>query len=911
MGFMKENVGNSDMRIDPPDIVLPPLPSADPEVAVDPRFDLGVVSKAYRVSAHEELARLHTAGASGTAVVAFYTRQIDRLIIYLFHAATQLYARRHPLLQQRCAVFAVGGYGRGELNPYSDVDLLFLYPTKITPYAETVWETIYYSLINANFVVSQMVGNVKECVRLANQELTSKSSLLDHRYLCGDEKLAGELSAALEREITARNPKRFFEEKTEESRKRHQEKGGSIYMLEPDIKDGPGGLRDLHTVRWLAKVKYKIGDLRELITNGVLSARMLVKIEEARDFLWRIRNGLHLLERKEEDRLSFERQEELAPALGFADVTEFMRCYYGHATAVYAFSQMMIERCLEARRFYNFLGRARSRKIREGVHIVDGTLEVTKAEILTSEPLNLVTVFHDAQRHQVRLADATQQLIRDTLPHVPATLAATPALHDAFFAILNWKERIAPTLYEMHALCVLEWLLPEFAHLRWRTQRDLYHVYTVDEHTLHGVSELERLRHGDYKTELPLLTQVMREIDKVAILFLSMLYHDVGKGYGQEHSARGAQKVQAAATRWRLTPDDTHEWRTLVQHHLLMSHIAQHRDLGDDTVIADFARTVGTPALLKKLYLLTFADMKAVNPKVWNAWKGELLNELYLRTLERFETGEAVEEGRDARLQRRKEQLRHTLSQVPAQEDVATFLGSMPETYFLSTPEEAMPGHFQLLSRFRQREDSTSEPYRATLVHFPEREFSELTLVTNDRPGLFAVVAGVLTVNGLNIADARITTSRDGIALDVFRLSHMDRKDLVMDADTWTRAYARLGAALRGDRTMADLLRAASPPAYLHKRHVRMPTEVTVDNAESPRYTVIDIVAPDRMGLLFTVTYALFQLGAVIHLAKITTNVDQVLDVFYVTDSSGAKVADPDGLAGALRSQLVALGGNS
>jgi [protein-PII] uridylyltransferase len=404
----------------------------------------------------------------------------------------------------------------------------------------------------------------------------------------------------------------------------------------------------------------------------------------------------------------------------------------------------------------------------------------------------------------------------------------------------------------------------------------------------------------------------MREIDGVESLFLAMLFHDVGKGYGHEHSERGARMVRTAAVRWQLTPDDTHEWHLLVLHHLLMSHIAQRRDLSDDMVIANFARVLRTPEVLKKLYLLTFADMKAVGPKVWNAWKGELLDELYLRTLERFETGESVEEGREARLQRCKERVSRALVAVAPPEQVGAFLTGMPESYFLSTPEEAMPGHFQLLTRFMQANgDGTTDPYRAALIHFPEREFSELTVVTHDRPGLFAMITGVLATNGLNVASARITTSQDGIALDVFRLSHIERHELVMDADTWTRVYARLGAVLRGERTMEEMLRAARPPAFLTKRHPRIPTEVTVDNTSSSRYTVIDITAPDRMGLLFTITYALFQLGLEIHVAKITTNVDQALDVFYVTDRRGAKVVDPDSLANALRNQLVSLNTNS
>ena len=903
---MKESVARPDVRLDLPDIHLPPLPPADLEVAADPHLNLREVSKAYLARVREELAKLHTTGESARTVVELYTQYIDQLICYLFDAATRLYARRYPKLRQQCTVLAQGGYGRGELNFYSDIDLLFLYHWKITPYVETVHETIMNNLWDAGFTTLPAVRNVRECVRLANKDLTVKTSLLDNRYLCGDEPLAQEFTTALEREILGKHNERFFQEKAQESRERHEKHGGSIYLLEPNLKEGQGGLRDLHTAGWLAKVKFKVRTLRELITKGVISAHSLSAVEEARDFLWWVRNGLHLLARSEQDQLTFEYQDQLAPALGFADVTSFMRHYYLHATTLYAFSQTMIERCLETPRFYNFIGRPRGREIREGVRILDGTLSVTKADILTDEPVNIVTVFYDMQRHNVRLARETQQLIRDALTNLPADVAATPTLREAFFAILNWKQRIAPTLREMHALGVLEWLLPEFGHLRWRTQRDLYHVYAVDEHTLHGVSELERLRDGEYKTDLPLLTQVMRELDRMEILFLALLFHDVGKGFGQEHSERGARMVRSAAARWQLNPDDAHEWHQLVLLHLLMSHIAQRRDISDDTVIANFASVVGTPALLKKLYLLTFADMRAVGPKVWNAWKGGLLDELYLRTLERFETGESVEEEREARLQRRKDQLRLTLRPLAPPAHLTAFLESMPESYFLSTPEKAVPDHFQLLTRFTQSNgDGASDLYRAALIHFPEREFSELTVVTRDRPGLFAMLTGVLAAQGLNIAGARITTSRDGIALDVFRLSHAERREVVMDADTWTRVYARLGAALRGERTMEDMLRAASPSAYLNKQKARIPTEVTVDNTDSPRYTVIDITAPDRMGLLFTITYALFQLGLEIHLAKVTTNVDQVLDVFYVTDHRGAKVGDLDSIANALRNQLV------
>jgi len=888
------------------DIPLPPLPPADLDIEADPQFNLRVLAKEYRARVLSELEKHHAAGESGTAVVTLHTRLIDRLIRYLFAAATQLYTRRNPRLHQRCTVFAQGGYGRGELNPYSDIDLLFLYHWKISPYVETICDNLYYSLLDAGFVVGHAVRNVRECVSLANRDLQVKTALIDHRFLCGDEQLSREFTTATEHEIVAKNSDRFFQDKARESLERHRRHGDSIYILEPHIKEGKGGLRDLHTAGWLVKVKFKINSLRELIAKGVISSSQLEEVEAARDFLWHVRNSMHLLEHAEQDLLTFERQEALAPRLGFADVASFMHEYYRHATTVSAFSRLLQDRCVTTSRLSSFLGRGRGREIRAGVRIAENVLTITKPEILSRDPLNLVTVFHDAQRHGAQLANDTRQLLRQAVIHQPAALGESAPLRKALFDILAWKQRVSPTLNEMHDLGVLDWLLPEFGRLHWRTQRDLYHVYTVDAHSLRGVEEIELLRDGAYKVAHPLLTQVVREIEKIEFLFLSILYHDVGKGYGHDHDERGAAMVRETAARWNLSPDDAHEWHFLVQHHLRMSSISQRRDLSDDAVIAECARLVGTPAILKKLYLLTFADMKAVGPKVWNPWKGELLDQLYLRTLELLETGELVEENREARLQRRKERLAHALAQTASPAAAAAFLAAAPENYLLSTPEEAVPRHFDLVSRFL-RQTGAGEPdlYRATITHFPEREFSELTIVTRDRPGLFAMLTGVITSAGLNIAGARIATSREGIALDVFQLSHVNRREVVMDADTWAHVYARLAEVLHGKRTLDDLLRATRSPSFITNKQSRYGTDVTVDNESSPHYTVIDVTGPDRMGFLFTVTYALFALDLEIHLAKITTNVDHVLDVFYVTDRHGAKVTDADAVEHSIRQRLL------
>jgi [protein-PII] uridylyltransferase len=824
---------------------------------------------------------------------------VDKLIAYLFAAASHNYALRYTRLHQRCTVIAQGGYGREELNPYSDIDLLFLYHWKMSPYVETVCETIFYSLLDAGFTISHAVRSVRECVRLANRNLQVKTALLDARYLCGDEGLYHEFTAALEQEIIPKTPARFIKEKLQESEDRYRKYGGSVYLLEPHLKEGQGGLRDLHTALWLAKVRFKARDLRELVHKGVISQSMLAEVETAQNLLWQVRNVLHLLTRFHQDHLTFDYQEQIAPALGFADVTRFMHHYYRHATTVHDFFQAIAERCLKTPRPYSFTGRPPGRDIREGVRIVDDTLVVTDGELFVRNPINLLTIFYDAQRHGVRLGTGTKQLVRDHLALLHKGMSAE--VRQALFAILSWKQRVYETLYEMHALGVLGRLIPEFARLRWLTQRDLYHVYTVDEHSLRGIAEMERLRAGTYKQDHPLLTQVMREVDKVAILFLAMLFHDVGKGYGSDHDQRGAVTVQEIARRWGLDEDEASEWHALVRLHLRMSHLAQRRDLSDRALIIDFARTVGTPEVLKKLYLLTFADMRAVGPGVWNTWKGGLLDELYRCTLEVFERGVWVEEAREERVARVKERLRRTLlvAQSVSVLDgselgwVGEFLDGMPTNYFLVTPEESVPQHLKLLSRFTRRElESNTEGFLTALEHFAEREYSEFTVVTRDRPGLFARLAGVLAANGLNIASGRITTSYKGVALDVFRLSHLERQELVVAPERWERVHVCLRAVLRGERNVENLVQTSKPPAFLSRRSLRLPTEVAIDNLTSREYTVIDVSAPDRLGLLFTITHCLFRLGLLIHLAKVTTNVDQVLDVFYVTDVADQKIGE-------------------
>ncbi len=876
-----------------------------PELRLEIGGAWGQEARSYLQEARAQLNEYHRAGSSGHAIVGAYTAAMDDLIRALFAAANAAYTERYSRLNQLCAVVAQGGYGRGELNPCSDIDLLFLFQHKIDPYVESIVERILYALYDTRLEVGHAVRNVRECVRLAAQDLKVKTALLDTRFLCGDEALYAEFATAMDRDVLKRNAARFFKDKLAESAARHTQYGDSVYLLEPHLKDGEGGLRDLHTAMWLAKVKFKTNKSGELVQLGVITDTEREELEAARDFLFRVRNSLHFLSGKHQDRLTFEFQEACAPELGFQDtptrkgVEQLMQTYYLHAATINRFSAEIIERCLERAQPYRLLGRFTTRTIRPGVSISSGVLSISGEELLVEDPTNLIRVFADAQRHGTEISNGTKRLLRANLHRIDEAARTSPEMVAAFFEVLHGKNQVYESMLEMHRVGVLGAFLPEFGHLTCMVLHDLYHTYTVDEHSLRGVREMERLRAGEHQGIAPLLTQVMREIDRVDILFLSMILHDIGKGHGSKHSERGAAMIDAIATRLNLNTDDAEQLKFLVLHHLTMSHLAQRRDIHDQRLLVDFAKRVETLDNLKKLYLLTFADMRAVGPKIWNNWHDMLLAELYQQTFDIFESGAFVEEDQAERLQRVRERIDKAAKHVPV-EARATFLHEMPDRYLLGTDEATIVHHMDLVGRF-----SEGEPFLAEVKHFPERAFSELTVLTADRPGLFAMLSGVLLAHGMNILTASINTSTRGTALDIFRVSHGDSAESVQRPDRWETLVVTLGAVLTGRAGIEEVVAGSEREGILAKRYVpRVPTEVEVDNDVSASFTVLDVYTQDRVGVLFAIANTLFHLGLSIHVAKITTNVDQVLDVFYVSDERGEKIVDDERIA-EIRAELL------
>lgn len=850
----------------------------------------GAGVRAYIDLGRQRLRESHRAGVSGADVVRAHSAMIDCLLQRLFETAE---GDGGAASGGGCAVVAQGGYGRGELNPCSDIDILFLYGWRAAAYVETVTGKILYPLWDAGLTVGHATRTVTECARHARRDHVIQTALVDTRSVCGDGRLHRDLERVVWRQFRGAAGDRFVATKLREHRQRHQRHGESVFLLEPDVKEGQGGLRDIHAAMWIARAKCGAVEIRDLPGKGLLEPRDAAALERGRDFLWRIRNELHFLAGRHQDRLTFESQEQAARGLGFekverlSEVETFMRSYYLHAEEVNRLSSLIIHRAVDHDPSQRRKPRP-GRELHPGVRIAGRTLAVAPGND-RGGPEELLNLFADLQRYRLSLGQDSREIVRSRVEAMEGVLSGSAAANRRFLDILRGNDWIYETLLELHRTGVLDALIPEFGRVRCLALHDLYHIYTVDQHLMRAVREFERLRSGEFEDSLPRLSQLAREVERPEILILGILFHDIGKGQGGGHSELGRVMALDVAARMGLNVDEQELLAFLVLHHLLLTGTAFRRDIQDEKTVMDLADTMGTAENLKSLYLLTYSDVKAVGPEVWNNWKGALLEELFNRTLnvlEEREKGESARPDRDLRVRRIQDRLMARLGpDHPAEEVQREFIDVMPRRYFLTTPEEAMPFHYRLLRRLRD------EPFLAAVFHHPEHGHSEVVICAHDRPGLFASIAGVFAGMELNVLSARINTRRDGLILDVFRISHQGRAEVVMDPGKWSRMELTLSRVLEGKTDVAGLA-GGWRLSYLQRPAVKVPTHVRWDNGASDDFTVVEVYTRDRPGVLFTITYWLSKLDYSIHLAKISTDVDRVADVFYVAEAEGRKILD-------------------
>jgi [protein-PII] uridylyltransferase len=621
----------------------------------------------------------------------------------------------------------------------------------------------------------------------------------------------------------------------------------------------------------------------------------------ALEFLWHIRNELHLISKRANDQMSFELQERIAESIGFtaveANATElpvesFMREYYRHAHAVQNFSELVIEQC-HAR----VSDSERTREIvlvEEGFRLAGGQLEIPHASLLREDPIRLLRVFRIAQEHDVPLSRMARRLVRENLKGIDDRMRHAPEAAAVFFEILDAEQRVMRTLMTMNEVGLLAAYLPEWAHIVNRWQHVLYHTYTVDVHSIFLVEELRRLWRGKYEAALPELTELIRGVDDRPVLFLGCLLHDIGKGFGGGHSQKGVERSRPCIARLGLSEERQSRILFIVEHHLLMSHLAQRRDLSDPRLILEFAQVCGDRTNLRNLYLATFADIRASSPDAWTPWKGQLLRELFERTAEFLETGSTdaadAMELIEARVEVRRETAASELEELGVgRTKIDSFFDVMPRRYFISHTPRQIARHAQVALRYGDDRLFT------TAFRQMRGGFTEFILCTSDIHGLYGKVAGTLTACGLNILGSHVYTTRSGLALEVYRLSTPPggHEELALG---WRELEDRLRAVLSGTAQVADWLRSRRRPTGLGALPSVEPPVVEVSNDESDFYTIADVSANDRIGLLYDLATAIGDLGLEIYISKAATIRDQVADTFYLKDREGSRIRDREKL---------------
>lgn len=847
------------------------------------------LARVYLEAGRRSVEAAFDAGMPAREVVRLRATLYDRLLIGLFELADAEFRREQGAPDARLALCAVGGYGRSELSPASDLDLLFLYPYEVGPYIESVSERVLYRLWDLGLDVGSSVRSIEECIRLARSDLSAYTSLLDHRFLAGDRGLYEEFDLRLFRAVFSRGASAFLEMRAREDQRRRERYADTVYLLEPNLKQGEGGLRDLHQALWAARVRYRVRTLDELLKIGALSERETRALAAAHDFLLAVREALHRLAGRKSDRLTFEVQEQIAAAMGHRDskkalaVEQFMQRYYQAARTIRQHAERILERCaLPDRRRRP----GRGSPIGEHFHVFDGHLSVRREDAFRRHPPAILELFYESMTRDLPLYPYAKDLVAESLRLVDADLRRDGKAASLFLEILTSPEDRRGTLRLMHDLGVLGAYLPEFARLTGRHQHTLYHVYTVDVHTLAAIDRLKALQRGDLAEETPHVTEVMRQVERPRTLYLGLLFHDVGKGTGRDHSEAGAEMAVRACQRLRLTPEEVQEVEFLVRRHLAMVHLATRRDMHDENLLKSFCTEVADVDLLRKLYVLTYVDSVTTGPNVWSDWKAMLVRELYERALRRMrgEPGAAYSDREAA--EARRADARVLLAAQGTPQEMEAFLATMPDRYFLAMRAEAVQRHFSVALQLGEG------PFALHKTHFPQRGYTELIVTCRDRPGLLALLTGALAANRIDILGAQIFTRTTGEAFDVFYVRDR-RGQAVTDAHAWRSFGEHLRALLAGESTVEDLVRRGQKSSSLEKTVPRVRTKVEVDNDASASYTVIDVFTQDRIGVLYRITHTLFELGLDIGLSKVTTEGNRVVDAFYVQDVGGGKITDP------------------
>ncbi len=840
----------------------------------------------------------------------------DEIIRILFSAATRhLYRSPIPSGAERMAVVATGGYGRGLMAPESDIDLLFILPYKQTAWGEQVAEAILYCLWDMGLKVGHATRSVDESIRQARGDMTIRTAILETRFLTGDRPLYDELVSRFDKEVVQGTATEFVTAKLAEREERHRRAGQSRYLVEPNVKDGKGGLRDLHTLFWIAKYVYRVRETEELLERGVFDAQEYRTFRRCADFLWSVRCNLHFVTGRPEERLSFDLQRELAIRLGYTshpgmqDVERFMKHYFliakevGNLTAILC-AKLEDQQAKPAPVLSRMMARFRPNVTRRRVpdsddFIVDNNrINLAAPDVFKHDPVNMVRIFRLAQKNNLAFHPDAMRNVTRSLKLVNQELRENPEANRLFMEILT-SDDAEIVLRRMNETGVLGHFIRAFGRIVSMMQFNMYHHYTVDEHLIRCIGFLQEIERGGNE-EFTLASDLMRKIrpEHRSVLYIATLLHDIAKGRPEDHSIAGARVARRLCPRLGFSAADTELVAWLIEEHLVMSTVAQSRDLSDRRTIENFAAVVQSVEQMKLLTILTTADIRGVGPGVWNGWKAQLLRSLYYET-EPVLTGGFSEVNRARRLAAAQAEFRGAFTEWN-EADVNAYIGRHYPAYWLKVD---LPRKIRQARFIKASEDAGHK--LAINVGFDEaRGVTELTIFAMDHPWLLSIIAGACASAGANIVDAQIYTTTDGRALDTIAIS----REYDRDEDEGRRA-TRIGEmiedVLEGKLRLPDAVARRSSRTKLNKAFVVEP-EVSINNQWSELYTVIEVSGLDRPGLLYQLTTTLSKLNLNIASAHVATFGERARDVFYVTDLLGAQITAPTRQA-AIRSALLHL----
>ncbi|MEA3208341.1 MAG: [protein-PII] uridylyltransferase [Chthoniobacter sp.] len=851
----------------------------------------------------------HRSGGGGREVCAERAHLVDIVLSHLLDAAREGHAEaKHKPL--RLALVAIGGYGRGELNPYSDVDIMFLHgeSSKADERVNEIVQQILYMLWDVGFKVGHSTRSIAAAIKQANADMLSKTSLLEARLVVGDHALFGEFRSEFIKHCVEGYEDAYIRERVANQAERHEKLGHTVYMQEPHIKNGCGGLRDYQNLLWISFFKERAPSTADLVKKGFLNEAERRLLDRAYDFMLRVRTELHYLHKRAADTIHLSQQLQLANKLNYPQKNilrrseAFMRDYYQHARTIFHTTELLSERMslasageAKARGLLGFLRRPKAPKseVFDGFFSEGGRLYAESPSIFNQEPGRLMRLFQDLQQRQLKLSPELAQLIRRRLHLVDRTFQYSKAARETFTAICSRKGEVGHILREMHEVDFLGRYIPEFGQLTCLVQHEFFHRYTADEHTIVCIEKLDRL----IDTEDPKLAEykaLFQKLEDPFVLYLALLLHDTGKASNAKlHAEASALYAQKVARRLQLNPEQRKSLVLLVDNHIGLSSTAQRRNIEDPATIAEFAALVRSQANLDALMLLTLADGQGTGDQNWSDWKEGLVWQLYRSTTLYLADGEAFYRQRAIE----REALRGAVTKKLAanyHDEIDAHFEYMPERYFQAYPAADITEHIRLFRQFlesRGKEDQSPLAPALRWVSHPDRGHSELWFVGWDRSELLARIAASLSVGHLNILSADAFTRSDSLVLDIFRVCNT-KFDAVTDEREISTVEKRLRQSLEAETfDFTPLLAKAMKRRGFHlSQELDFPTRLSIDNDAHPVYTLVDLQTPDRLGLLYNLLRAFGATGVPIALSRIATEKGAAIDSFYVTEADGRKL---------------------